>query len=78
MLELAAHVKRATGSDSEIVLVPYGEAYGDGFEDMSRRVPDLGKVQRLLGWRSTAGLEEILSDVIAHERLAGALAPSRV
>lgn len=67
MLDLAARVKQATGSDSEIVLVPYSEAYGHGFEDMPRRVPDTSKIQRALGWEATAALDEILSDVIEHE-----------
>lgn len=70
MLELAERVKRTTGSESEIVLVPYSEAYEEGFEDMPRRVPDTSKIERALGWRATASLDEILSDVIAHE-LAG-------
>ncbi len=67
MLELAARVKNATGSESEIVLVPYSEAHGEGFEDMLRRVPDTSKVERTLGWRATASLDEILGDVIEHE-----------
>jgi UDP-glucose 4-epimerase len=67
MLDLAERVKQATGSDSEIVLVPYSEAYGEGFEDMPRRVPDTGKIQAALGWEATASLDEILSDVIEHE-----------
>jgi UDP-glucose 4-epimerase len=64
MLELAGRVKRQTQSESEILLVPYGEAYGEGFEDMPRRVPDLTKVNRAMGWEPTACLEEILADVI--------------
>jgi UDP-glucose 4-epimerase len=68
MLELAERIRNATGSDSEIVLIPYEQAYGEGFEDMSRRVPDTSKIERILGWRATASLDEILSDVIAHEQ----------
>ncbi len=45
MLELAERVKVVTGSESEIVLVPYEEAYGEGFEDMHRRVPDISKIE---------------------------------
>ena len=67
MIELAERIKDATGSESEIVLVPYEEAYGEGFEDMPRRVPDTRKVQAALGWEATASLDEILSDVIEHE-----------
>jgi UDP-glucose 4-epimerase len=68
MLDLAERIKNATGSESEIVLIPYEQAYGEGFEDMSRRVPDTSKIERMLGWRATASLDETLSDVIAHEQ----------
>jgi len=67
MLELAHRVKKATSCESEIVLVPYDEVYGEGFEDMPRRVPDTRKIQAALGWEATASLDEILSDVIEHE-----------
>jgi UDP-glucose 4-epimerase len=70
MLELARRVKEATGTDSEIVLIPYEDAYGDGFEDMPRRVPDLAKVERMLGWYPSASLDEILGDTIHHELAA--------
>jgi UDP-glucose 4-epimerase len=67
--ELAQRVRNATGSDSEIRRVPYDEAYEHGFEDMARRVPDITKIRRLLGWAPSRSLEEILSDVIAeHSR----------
>jgi len=68
MIELAQRVKAASGSRSEIVLVPYEEAYGEGFEDMARRVPDTSKITAALGWRPTHTLDEILADVIAYER----------
>jgi UDP-glucose 4-epimerase len=66
--ELARRIKTMTGSSSEIVHVPYDEAYAEGFEDMRRRVPDLTKVKAALDWEPTASLETILSDVIAYER----------
>jgi UDP-glucose 4-epimerase len=65
---LAERVRSATGSSSEIVLIPYEEAYGEGFEDMFRRVPDITKIHSAIGWRPTFTLDEILSDVIKHER----------
>ena len=68
MLELAANVRDAVGSDSEIVTIPYSEAYGDGFEDMQRRIPDTTKVSDLLGWRSTRDLAGILQDVVEWQR----------
>ncbi len=67
ILELAERVKTATRSQSEIVLIPYSEAYGEGFEDMRRRVPDTSKIQRALGWQPTACLDGILAEVIEHE-----------
>lgn len=67
MFDLAQRVKEATGSDSDIVMVPYNEAYGEGFEDMGRRMPDTSKIERMLGWQARASLDEILSDVIEHE-----------
>jgi UDP-glucose 4-epimerase len=75
MLQLAEKVKVITGSESEIVLVPYDEAYGEGFEDMHRRVPDISKIERTLGWRPTASLDEILRDVVGYEMSLNPLSP---
>lgn len=66
ILQLAECVKQRAGSDSTIIRVPYREAYGEGFEDMLRRVPGLTKVQALTGIRPTAGLDEIIDDVLAY------------
>jgi UDP-glucose 4-epimerase len=73
ILDLAQRVREAAGSESEIVFVPYDEAYEEGFEDMRRRLPDTGKLQRLLGWQPTRGLSQILADVVEHERARSAL-----
>jgi UDP-glucose 4-epimerase len=67
ILELAHRVIALTETTSEIVFVPYDEAYGEGFEDMYRRVPDTTKIEAALGWQPTAGLDEIITDVIDHE-----------
>jgi UDP-glucose 4-epimerase len=67
---LAERVRAMTGSRSEVVLVPYEEAYEAGFEDMPRRVPSLDKIGQAVGYRPTVGLDEILTRVIAHERAA--------
>lgn len=61
--QLAETVKRELGSDSEIVTIPYSEAYESGFEDMQRRVPSLEKARRLLGYSPTIPLEQIILDV---------------
>ncbi len=70
ILELAERVRAKTGSKSPVRLVPYGEAYTAGFEDMQRRVPELGKIAGLIGYRPTRGLDQILEDVIAEQRLS--------
>jgi UDP-glucose 4-epimerase len=56
-----------TGSDSEIIFVPYDEAYEEGFEDMPRRVPDITKVNKLVGFRPDMSLDGILESVINFE-----------
>jgi UDP-glucose 4-epimerase len=66
--DLATLVKEKTESSSPIVFIPYERAYEEGFEDMPRRVPDLSKIRRLIGYRPTVGLSAILDAVIAHER----------
>jgi UDP-glucose 4-epimerase len=66
--ELAALVKEMTGSRSEIRFVPYEEAYETGFEDMPRRLPDISKLQRLIGYRPRLDLPEMLTRIIAHYR----------
>lgn len=60
---LAELIKEITGSASEIVLIPYDEAYEAGFEDMQRRRPDTTRIHDLLGWEPRHSLEEIVRDV---------------
>lgn len=64
ILQLAERVRALTGSRSPIRMVPYGEAYAAGFEDMIRRVPDLGKIRHLIDYRPTRRLDQILADVL--------------
>jgi len=71
--DLARRVKAAAGSRSEIVFIPYDQAYEEGFEDMPRRVPALGKIRALVGYEPTRSLDDILASVIAHVR--GTLEP---
>ena len=66
--QLAAKVKQMTGSSSEIVLIPYEKAYEAGFEDMPRRVPDISRIQALVGYKPTVELDETLTRVIEHFR----------
>ena len=66
--DLARLVKTMAASRSDIVNVPYEEAYESGFEDMPRRVPDLSKARALVGYAPQVQLEEILKKVIEHHR----------
>jgi UDP-glucose 4-epimerase len=66
--ELAARVLELTSSSSELVHVPYEQVYGTGIDDMLHRVPAIEKVEQAIGWSPTRSLDEILADVIAHER----------
>jgi UDP-glucose 4-epimerase len=61
--ELADKAVALTGSSSEIQFVPYAEAYGEGFEDMRRRVPSLDKAKQLIGYQPTRSLDDIINDV---------------
>lgn len=90
ILALAHKIKKMADSDSRIVLIPYEQAYKDGFEDMMRRVPDLTKINCAIGYSPSMDLEEILMHTIqyhaaesglamknGHRRTAGAVAGSR-
>jgi len=68
MMRLAEMVRDAAGSDSSIVQVPYDEAYPPGFEDMHRRVPDVSKLERTIGFRPRTPLHSIIADVVADQR----------
>jgi nucleoside-diphosphate-sugar epimerase len=78
MMDLAARVREAAGSSSEITTIPYNEAYEEGFEDMRRRLPDIGKVNGLLGWRPERDLDRILEDVVESQRADTVLADGLV
>ena len=67
ILELAQRIKKLTRSESEIVFVPYDEAYEEGFEDMPRRVPDIAKVHELVGFRPEMTLDGILHSVMEYQ-----------
>lgn len=64
---LAEVVIRMVGSSSSIVHMSYEEAYEPGFEDMERRIPDVSKIKRVLGWEPTRSLDDIVGDVIRFE-----------
>jgi UDP-glucose 4-epimerase len=66
--DLAERIRSLTGSNSEIVRIPYDQAYEAGFEDMPRRVPDISKIRGLVGYEPTVQLDEILTRVIEYFR----------
>ncbi len=61
--DLAKRIIALTKSSSQIVYVPYEEAYEEGFEDMPRRVPDISKIRTLIGFEPTLSLDEIIRGV---------------
>lgn len=80
ILELAERIRCMTGSRSEIVFVPYEQAYGPGFEDIRHRVPDIAKLRQLVGFVPGVTLDDILARVIEDvgRRPAPSLAESVV
>jgi len=72
IMELAERVKDRVASASEIVVVPYDEAYGEGFEDMERRQPDIDKIRGLLGWEPENTIDQIIDDVVAYYEVLAA------
>jgi UDP-glucose 4-epimerase len=68
MNDLAKKIIDETGSKSEIKYIPYSEAYGDGFEDMERRVPNIDLIKSLTGWQPKRDLTQIIKDVAEYLR----------
>jgi UDP-glucose 4-epimerase len=69
IIELAARVIDRVGSGSRVQLVPYEDAYGEGFEELGRRKPDTTELRRETGWAPRRSLDETIDDVIAYERI---------
>jgi len=69
IVALARHILALTDRPPEnIIFVPYAQAYEPGFEDMQRRVPDISKIRRTIGWVPTVSLDETLRQVIQNHR----------
>ena len=62
--DLASRIVELSGSSSELEYVPYSYAYEEGFEDMERRVPNISRAKRLVGFEPSIGLDEIIHSVI--------------
>ena len=65
IMDLAKKVIEITGSSSKIEKIAYKDAYPDGFEDMQRRVPDISKINQVLGWKPEINLNQIIKDIAA-------------
>ncbi len=73
IVELARQVVERSATESEIVFIPYDEAYGDDggdFEELGRRKPNIDAIRDAVGWEPTRTLVEMIDDTIAHERIA--------
>jgi UDP-glucose 4-epimerase len=70
ILDLAKRIIALTNSDSEIVLTPYDEAYGEDFEDMLRRVPSIEKINQHIGFQPKSALDDIIREIVAFMKKA--------
>lgn len=70
ILDLALRVIESADSRSEVTLIPFDEAFEEGFEDMYRRIPDPSRIKALMGWEPTQSLDEIVADVVKSRRTA--------
>ena len=68
ILELANRVMEEASSTSNVEMIPYETAYEEGFEDMRRRVPDISKINKAIGWRPERDLEQIIKELVADAR----------
>jgi UDP-glucose 4-epimerase len=68
VIELARRVIESSGSTSGIKLVPYEEAYDEGFEELGKRKPDTTAIESLTGWHASRTIDEAIDDVIAYHR----------
>jgi UDP-glucose 4-epimerase len=73
VIELAARVIHGIGSASKIQLVPYEDAYGEGFEELGNRKPDTSAIRELTGWSPSRIVDDAIADVVLHEQSRMAL-----
>src|SRR3954469_4506021 len=66
IVELARRVIERTRSESKITLIPYEQAYDEGFEERGRRKPSTAAIEELTGWKSTRTIDEAIDDVVAY------------
>ena len=68
VVELARRVIERTGSTSTVRFFPYEDVYGEGFEELGRRQPDVTALRELTGWEATRSIDEAIDDVVAHQQ----------
>lgn len=66
IINLANRIIEITSSKSQIMMVPYSKAYPVGFEDIQRRVPDISKIKKSIGWAPQIGLDQIIKDIAKY------------
>ena len=66
--DLAGQIIKVIGSNSQITAIDYESAYKAGFEDMQRRIPDISKIKKVVGWKPELSLDEIIADIANHLR----------
>lgn len=71
--QLAKYIINLTNSSSKIEYIPYAQAYEEGFEDMQRRIPDISKIRKFIGFKPTYTLSEIIKDTIGYLKTKPAL-----
>jgi UDP-glucose 4-epimerase len=71
ILDLARRVLRITGSESSIRFAPHSEGYGDHFEDVPRRAPDISRIRSLVDWTPRWSLDETIRDIVTAAEAAG-------
>lgn len=69
ILQVAEIIKEISGSRSEIKLLPYKQAFSEGYLDMQQRIPNLNKIQELLGWNAKKGIYEIIESFVLYEQM---------
>ena len=78
VLELAQRVIHRSNAKSEVKLIPYEEAFPEGFEDMQRRVPDISKIRSLIGWQPEIGLDRIIDELVEGALGGKETAPAKI
>ena len=68
ILDLAKKIIKMTNSSSEIVFISYDDAYGEGFEDMRKRIPNITKIKNTVGYLPQITLDQIIKNVISYHK----------